>query len=410
MTDVANCGGCNVTCSFPFATATCIERRVQAGRLPAGLLRSQPERPRLRDRLREVERRRRDLRRPGQRLRRRRRQQPDGGPARLQDDGRLRGRARRRAWARRAGSASTRRPTRTSRTRRRAATASTTTATAASTSRSRSARRCTVGSGACANPNGMWVCDNSMTGGHRCNGSPKTARHRGLQRPRRRLRRQGRRARLGVEQDQRRQAGLPRRPERHDVRLRGEPATTRRRPTTASTRPAGPARSPGRQPWSNVTKEEAEAACEKIGTGWRLCTAGRMARRLQRLRQHDLPVRQHLQRHTTCNGWDYTKTAGVTTMATGAATMCVSEQSTTAGDELYDMSGNVKEWVAVDDDHDRAVRDARRRLQHRQLHGRHDDARAPGLQCDALDSGARRPPSGSRRSGSVAACPGQLPP
>src|SRR4029077_5741248 len=35
-----------------------------------------------------------------------------------------------------------------------------------------------------------------------------------------------------------------------------------------------------------------------------------------------------------------------TTIATGAATTCVSEQSTTTtGDELYDMSGNVKEWV-----------------------------------------------------------------
>ena len=35
-----------------------------------------------------------------------------------------------------------------------------------------------------------------------------------------------------------------------------------------------PARSPGKQPWTNVTKEEAETACEKIGDGsWRLCTA-----------------------------------------------------------------------------------------------------------------------------------------
>ena len=24
MTDVANCGGCNVTCSFPFATSSCV--------------------------------------------------------------------------------------------------------------------------------------------------------------------------------------------------------------------------------------------------------------------------------------------------------------------------------------------------------------------------------------------------
>jgi hypothetical protein len=46
-----------------------------------------------------------------------------------------------------------------------------------------------------------------------------------------------------------------------------------------------------------------------------------------------------------CNGWDFTKAAGVTTLATGAATMCISDPSTTTGDELYDMSGNVKEWV-----------------------------------------------------------------
>jgi len=46
-----------------------------------------------------------------------------------------------------------------------------------------------------------------------------------------------------------------------------------------------------------------------------------------------------------CNGADFTKTAGVTTLATGAATMCASDPSATAGDELFDMSGNVKEWV-----------------------------------------------------------------
>ena len=35
---------------------------------------------------------------------------------------------------------------------------------------------CTVGSGACANPNGMWVCDNTvLPARHRCNGSPKPA-------------------------------------------------------------------------------------------------------------------------------------------------------------------------------------------------------------------------------------------
>jgi len=34
-------------------------------------------------------------------------------------------------------------------------------------------KACTVGMGACANPNGTWVCDNTQMSGHRCNGSPK---------------------------------------------------------------------------------------------------------------------------------------------------------------------------------------------------------------------------------------------
>ena len=145
---------------------------------------------------------------------------------------------------------------------------------------------------------------------------------------------------------------------------------------------------PGRLPWSNVTKEEAEASCEKIGTGWRLCTAAEWL--------------------DACNG------AGNTTFPYGAPTPpqtlqrlglhqggrrddardgrghdVQSDPSTrVAGDELYDMSGNVKEWVLTTDDDHRTVRDARRRLQHRQLHGRHDDVSAPGLQCDAVRSRA----------------------
>ena len=35
---------------------------------------------------------------------------------------------------------------------------------------------CTVGSGACADTNGIWVCDNTACpSSHRCNGSPKAA-------------------------------------------------------------------------------------------------------------------------------------------------------------------------------------------------------------------------------------------
>ena len=44
MTDVANCGGCNVTCSFPFATASCSERRLhsRARACPGSTIASRP--------------------------------------------------------------------------------------------------------------------------------------------------------------------------------------------------------------------------------------------------------------------------------------------------------------------------------------------------------------------------------
>ena len=47
----------------------------------------------------------------------------------------------------------------------------------------------------------------------------------------------------------------------------------------------------------------------------------------------------------TCNGYDYTQPKPPATIATGAADDVRLGSSTAAGDELYDMSGNVKEWV-----------------------------------------------------------------
>jgi formylglycine-generating enzyme required for sulfatase activity len=99
-----------------------------------------------------------------------------------------------------------------------------------------------------------------------------------------------------------------------------------------------------RQPWSNVTKEEAEAACEKIGTGWRLCTAAEWFDVCNGSGTTTFPYGNSYD-GSKCNGYDYPKSAGVTTAATGAASACISDQSAAAGDELYDMSGNVKEWV-----------------------------------------------------------------
>jgi formylglycine-generating enzyme required for sulfatase activity len=94
-----------------------------------------------------------------------------------------------------------------------------------------------------------------------------------------------------------------------------------------------------------VTKEEAEGACEKIGTGWRLCTAAEWQDACNGSGNTTFPYGGAYVA-SSCNGWDYTsRTTGATTIATGTATACVSDQSNAMGDELYDMSGNVKEWV-----------------------------------------------------------------
>ena len=76
---------------------------------------------------------------------------------------------------------------------------------------------------------------------------------------------------------------------------------------------------PGRLPWSNVTKDEAEAACEKIGTAWRLCTSAEWLDACNGAGNTAFPYGATFAAQS-CNGWDYTKAAGVTTLATGAAT------------------------------------------------------------------------------------------
>src|SRR5581483_6261792 len=107
-------------------------------------------------------------------------------------------------------------------------------------------------------------------------------------------------------------------------------------------------------PWSNVTKEEAEAACERIGKvkdtdapTWRLCTAAEWFDSCNGSGNTTFPYGAAYVANR-CNGYDYPKTSGQTTVPTGSAAMCISDQSAAAGDEAYDMSGNVKEWVATD--------------------------------------------------------------
>src|SRR6266540_158837 len=203
-------------------------------------------------------------------------------------------------------------------------------------------KACTVGSGPCAGT-GTWVCDNSMTGGHRCMGSMKQP---------------GTEVCNGLDDDcdgkvdeitsmsdktaddrlvyfsGRNVTMFAHEASRYDATASDYGFDSTRRPCAVA----------GHKPWSNVTKEEAQAACARIGTGWRLCTAAEWADACNGSGNTTFPY-GNAYSGTTCNGWDYPKAATATTLAGGAATGCVSDLSTASGDELYDMSGNVKEWV-----------------------------------------------------------------
>ena len=69
--------------------------------------------------------------------------------------------------------------------------------------------------------------------------------------------------------------------------------------------------------------------------------------------------------------------------------MCVSDQSAAAGDELYDMSGNVKEWVVTGAASTSATGPYELRGGAYDIASFVDNSvtpavtRAPGLQCDA---------------------------
>jgi hypothetical protein len=147
---------------------------------------------------------------------------------------------------------------------------------------------------------------------------------------------------------------------------------------------------PGKQPWTNVTKEEAEASCEKIGTSWRLCTVAEWQGICKGMGNGVFPY-GNTYNPTACNGYDYTAamTKPAATIPTGAATMCVSDQSSAAGDEFYDMSGNVKEWVITGAASTSATGPYELRGGAYDIASFLDNSvtpavtRAPGLQCDA---------------------------
>ena len=108
----------------------------------------------------------------------------------------------------------------------------------------------------------------------------------------------------------------------------------------------------GQLPWNNVKKEAAETACESIGDRqWRLCTAAEWAYACNSATipahpdggatTYPFPYGSTYGK-TTCNGYDKGFSAPITA---GAVVSCAADFG--AAGKVYDMSGNVKEWVAT---------------------------------------------------------------
>lgn len=120
---------------------------------------------------------------------------------------------------------------------------------------------------------------------------------------------------------------------RHDANTTTPGMVSNRRPCSVK----------GRQPWGNVTKEEAQAACQTIGAGWRLCTKEEWLDACNGGGNSAFPY-GNLYDGAKCNGADFQATPAP--LPVGNAAMCLSDQGDPAvTDDLFDMSGNLKEWV-----------------------------------------------------------------
>jgi sulfatase-modifying factor enzyme 1/putative metal-binding protein len=104
---------------------------------------------------------------------------------------------------------------------------------------------------------------------------------------------------------------------------------------------------PSKRPWNNITKEEAAASCALIGNGWRLCSGTEWTDACNGSGNTVFPYGAAYN-GTKCNGYDYTPDGGTAApITTGTASGCVSSLAPDAGAQLFDMSGNVKEWVTT---------------------------------------------------------------
>jgi hypothetical protein len=203
-------------------------------------------------------------------------------------------------------------------------------------------KACPVGTGPCAGV-GTWVCD-SAGAGRRCNGTMKTPQPEicnGLDDDC-----DGKVDELTSQADRTSDEKLVYFAARNVTVFAYESSRYDATATSAGVASAQrPCAVPGRLPWANVTKEEAAAACGKIGVGWRLCAANEWLDACNGSADTVFPY-GNAYVATSCVGYDYTAPAPNTgPAATGAATQCISHVTATVGDEVYDMSGNVKEWV-----------------------------------------------------------------
>ncbi len=246
---------------------------------------------------------------------------------------------------------------------------------------------CPVGSGDCINLAGAWVCDAGAPGQRRCAGSPKppgTEICNGLDDDC-----DGKTDEIDKVSDRtaddvlvyfagRNVTMFAHEASRYDAPAGGTSGT----PAAAD---AGfdssrrPCSVPGKLPWSNVTKEEAAAACGKVGVGWRLCTKDEWEDACNGGANTSFPYGGTYVA-SRCNGYEYVKSAPLSaTVPTGAAAQCLSDLGGGAG-VLYDMSGNVKEWVT--DGSQFQIRGGSYNVASF-TSGSPPVTTAPGLQCDA---------------------------